>query len=122
MTHLSDQRYRVGPIMGPSAHCHCSIAEANLRLRNPRLSTTRKCPHMLRSDQRRPRNGDLKLMWWWWVVGVQGKGCNSFSLADHIHLLSVLVNTSYCNGMESDFDVSPVVNYNSTTIVGSIKF
>ena len=43
---------------------------------------------MLRSDHRGLRNRDLKLMWvvvgggwWWWVVGVQGKGHNSFSSA-----------------------------------------
>ena len=41
-------------------------------------STLKKCPHMLRSDHRGLRNRDLKLIW---VVGVQGKGRNSFSSA-----------------------------------------
>ena len=44
---------------------------ADLRFGFLRLSTLRKCPHMLRSDQRELRNSLVKLGWvvcGWWVV------------------------------------------------------
>ena len=63
-----------------NAHCRVKFLCADIRYGFLRLSTIRKCPHMLRSDHRGLRNGDLKLMWWW-VVGVQGKWHNSFNPA-----------------------------------------
>ena len=73
--------------MGSRTHC-LSIAQADLRIRHLRLSTIKKCPHMLRSDHRGLRNRDLKLMWWRVVVvgvvvvGVEGENRDSLALVN----------------------------------------
>ena len=57
--------------------------QADLRIRHLRLSTIKKCPHMLRSDHRGLRNRDLKLMWVVVVVvGVEGENRDSLALVN----------------------------------------
>ena len=56
-----------------NAHCREKILCADLRFGLLRLSTMKKCPHMLRSDHRELRNSYVEFMWvvgggWWWVV------------------------------------------------------
>ena len=51
--------------MGLNAHCRVKFLCADFRLRFLRLSTIKKCPHMLKSDHRGLRNSKVKLMWWW---------------------------------------------------------
>ena len=62
-------------------HCHTKFLCADLRLGFLRLSTIKKCSHMLRSDHRELRNSLVKLMWvvvvagggrWWWLEVVGG--------------------------------------------------
>ena len=48
-----------------------------------RLSTVKKCPHMLRSDHRGLRNSKVKLMWW--VVVVVGGGGGWWYAAHHYY-------------------------------------
>ena len=55
-----------------NAHCRVKFLCADLRFGLLRLSTMKKCPHMLRSDHRGLRNSKVKLMWWWVVVVVGG--------------------------------------------------
>ena len=56
------QRYKGGLKMGLSAH---SVAQTNISIRFGflRLSTIKKCPHMLKSDHRELRNSKVKFRW-----------------------------------------------------------
>ena len=74
--------------MAPSAHCRVPL-QADLRIRHLRLSTIKKCPHMLSSDHRGLRNRDLKLMWvvvgggwWWWWWVYRAKAVTSLALVN----------------------------------------
>ena len=40
-----------------------SVARADVEFEILRLSTTKQCPHMLKSDHRELRNSKVKLMW-----------------------------------------------------------
>ena len=59
--------------MGLNAHCRVKFVCADFRLRFLRLSTIKKCPHMLRSDHRELRNSKVKLMLWVVVGGCRGQ-------------------------------------------------
>ena len=51
------------------------VAHGDLRFGFLRLSTIKKCPHMLKSDHRELRNSKVKFKWvgmgrWWWYEGI----------------------------------------------------